>query len=192
MISGELSWSRSARWQSIHYVLRTFHSWVRPPGRFFADKAGGKGDLSVNWTTAASSGYNFDQDALMIPSVSEMYPMAILRLFWELDSFLVASRFRGHCHSSKNAWTLAILCNFHSSTSPFMSKSFSVLGASNARSLPSNITFLIEANFLLWHVCIGSCLGFLTASSQPRLGQRKPWNPLWHLVLLLRINRVPH
>jgi len=47
MLSGELSLSLLAGWWSIGLIERTFNSWVRPPGRSFADKAGGTGDSSA-------------------------------------------------------------------------------------------------------------------------------------------------
>ena len=50
-------------------------------GRSFADKAGGKGDLSDSLNAAAPSCWESDQDALMISSVSEMYPTAVICLF---------------------------------------------------------------------------------------------------------------
>ena len=48
MVSGALSWSLSTGWRLILQNWWTFTIWVGPPGRFFADKAGGKCDLSDN------------------------------------------------------------------------------------------------------------------------------------------------
>jgi len=72
MLSGELSSSLSAGWQSIHLIRRIFNTGVRPPGRSFPDKAGGTGDYSDNLNAAAPSWWKFDQDAVTISSVSEM------------------------------------------------------------------------------------------------------------------------
>jgi len=55
MLSGELSSSLSAGWRTICLIQRTFNSSVRPPGRSFADKAGGTGDFSNNLNAAAPS-----------------------------------------------------------------------------------------------------------------------------------------
>ena len=72
MLSGELSSSLLAGWRSIRLIRQTFYSWVRPPGRSFAVKAGGTGDFSEILNAAAPSWWKFDQDALTISSVSEM------------------------------------------------------------------------------------------------------------------------
>jgi len=48
MPSGELCSSLSAEWLLICLIWRIFNTWVCPPGRSFADKAGGTGDLSNN------------------------------------------------------------------------------------------------------------------------------------------------
>jgi len=81
MLSGELSSSLSAGWWSIHLIQQTFNTGVRPPGRSFADQAGGTGDFSDNLNAAAQSCRKCDQDALRISSVSEMYPTAVICLF---------------------------------------------------------------------------------------------------------------
>jgi hypothetical protein len=85
----------------IRLFRRTFNVCVCPPGRFFADKAGGKGDLSYNLNEAAPSWSKNDQDGLTISAVSNMYPMAVICLFWTRDSFWVARRFWLPCHFSK-------------------------------------------------------------------------------------------
>jgi len=82
MLSSELSSSLLAGWWSICLIWRTFNTWVRPSGRYFADKAGGTGDFSDNLNSAAPSCSKFHQNALMISSVSEMYPPAVICLFW--------------------------------------------------------------------------------------------------------------
>jgi hypothetical protein len=60
MLSDELSSSLSVGWRSILLIQRTFNSSVRPPGRYFADKAGGTGDLSDNLNAAGPSWWKFD------------------------------------------------------------------------------------------------------------------------------------
>jgi len=90
MLSGALSSSLLTGWCLILRTQRTFKIWVCPPGRSFANKAGGKGDLSDNLNAAAPSCCKSDQDALTISSVSEMYPTAVICLFWARNSFCVA------------------------------------------------------------------------------------------------------
>jgi len=123
-------------------------TWVRPPGWSFAGKGGGKGDLSDNVSAASPSGWMSDHDALMIASVSKMYPMAVVCLFWTSDSFWVPHRFWLPCHISTKSWTLAILCNVLSSTSLFISESFSVFIVSNSGSAPAQIPLSARANYL--------------------------------------------
>jgi len=60
MLSGALSLSLSTGWWLILQIRRTFTSWVRPPGRSFADKGGGKGVLSDNLNAAAPSCWKSD------------------------------------------------------------------------------------------------------------------------------------
>jgi len=148
MLSGALSSSLSAGWWLILVIRRTFNTWVRPPGRSFPDKAGGKGDLSDNWNTAAPSCWKSDQDALMSSTVSEMYPTAVICLFWAQHSFCIARRFWLCCHSSKKSWTSAILCHCLTSVSFFNSKSFSVSAVSNAAKSPVNHPLLAQAKCL--------------------------------------------
>ena len=126
MLSGALSSALPTGRQWILLTQRAFNTWVRPPGRSFADIAGGKGDFTDNLNAAAPSCWKFDQDDLMISSVSEMYPMAVIWLFWARDSFCIARWFWLPRHITKSSCTLAILCNFLSSACCFNSKSFSV------------------------------------------------------------------
>ena len=63
-------------------------------------------------------------------------------------SFWVAGRFWLPCHISKKLWTLAILCNFLSSASFFISESSSVFVVSNSGSVPAKIPLLARANCL--------------------------------------------
>jgi len=101
MLSGALSWSLSTGWWLIGLIQRTFNIWTHPPGMSFADKAGGKGDLPDNLNAAAPSCWKSDQDALMISSMSEMYPTAVICLFCARDSFCVAHKFWLPCHIAK-------------------------------------------------------------------------------------------
>jgi len=78
----------------------------------------------------------------------EMYPTGVICVFWDQDSFLVSRRFWLPCHISKKLWTLTILCNFRSSTSFFISESFSVFLVSNSRPLTGKIPLLPWANCL--------------------------------------------
>ena len=116
--------SHWAGWRSILFSWRTFNTWVCPPGRSIAHKAGGKGDLCDYLNAAAPSCLNSYQDALTISSISEMYPMAVICLFWAWHYICVAWRFWLPCPISKKSWTLAIQFNFLSSASFFVSKSF--------------------------------------------------------------------
>jgi len=149
--------------------------WVCPPGRSFANTAGGKGDLSDNLIAATRSGWMRDQDAMTIFSVSEMYLMAVICLFWAWDSFCVAHKFYLPCHISNKWWTLPILCNFHSSASFFISESFSVSDESNSGSGPANNPLLARANIvtttsshMVLHI-IFDCLHLITSRTREEL-----------------------
>jgi len=110
--SVEQSWSPSVGWRLIRLIQRTFNTSVRSPGRSFADKAGGTGDCSDNLNAAAPACWKFDQNALMISLVSEMYLTDDICLFWVQDSSNVAHRCWLLCHISTKSRTLAIQCNF--------------------------------------------------------------------------------
>jgi len=137
--SGALSSSLLAGWWSFHFIWWTFNIWVHTPGRSFADKPGGTDDLSDNVNAAAPSCWKFHQDALTISSVSEIYPKAVIWSLWVRDSFCVACRFWLPCHTSKKLWTMAILCNIHSSASLCNSRWFAVLVIATAGSPLINI-----------------------------------------------------
>jgi len=175
MLSGALSSSLWTGWRLILWIRRTFKIWVRPPGRSFADKGGGNGDLSDNLNAATPSCWKSDQDALTISSVSEMYLTAVICLFWARDPFCVARRFWLPCHISKKSWTLAILCSFLSSTSFFISESLSVFALSNSGSVPAKIPWLARANCLtttfLWRVSpvVFDCLQTITSRPKEKL-----------------------
>ena len=111
MLFGALSSSLSGGWQSILLIRRIYYTCVRHPGMSFADKDRGNGDLSDNSKAATPSSWEFDQDALIISSVSEMYPMTVIYLCWARDSFCVAHRIWLLCLISEKSWTMAILCN---------------------------------------------------------------------------------
>jgi len=148
MLSGALSLSRSTGWRLILPILRAFNTWVRSPGRSFADKGGGKGDLSDNLNAAAPSCWKSDHNALTISCVSIMYPTAVNCLFWARDFFWVAHMFWLPCHISNKLWTLAILCNIHSSSSFFISELFSVFVVYNSGSALAKMPLLSWANYL--------------------------------------------
>jgi len=78
MLSGAQYSSHSTGWRLNLLIQQTFNNWVLPTGRSFADKAGGKGDLSVNLNAAAPWCSKSDHDALTIYSVSKMYPAAVI------------------------------------------------------------------------------------------------------------------
>ena len=148
MFSGALSSSHLTRWQLIFQIGRAFNVWFHPPGRSFADKGGGNGDLSDNLKAALPSCWESDQDALTISSVSELDPTAVICMFWVRDSFWLAPRISMSCHISKESWTLAILCNVLCSAFFFFSESFSVFIVSKSGSSPAKIPWLARANSL--------------------------------------------
>jgi len=180
MLSGALSSSLSTRWQLILRIRWTFNIWVRPPGKFFADKCGGNGDISDNFNADTPSCRKSDHDAWTITSVSKMYPTGVICLFWARDSVWVARRFWLPCHISKTSWTLAILRNFLSSATFFIFESFSVFVVSNDGPMPAKIPLFAPANclatILSWRVppVVFDCLQLIT--SRPR----EYWPPLWH------------
>jgi len=142
MNQGGQSTSLSIGCRLISLIRHSFNIWVHPRTRSFEDKPGGWGDLSDKSNAAAPSWWKFGQNAITISSVSEMYPMVVICLFWAWDSLCVAQRFWLPCHISKRSWTLAILCNFLSSASLFSSMSFSALVVSNPGSSPADIPVL--------------------------------------------------
>jgi len=80
MLSGAPSSSLLVGCRSILLIRQILITIVYPPGRLFADKAGGKGDLSDNLNAAAPSVWTVHQEMFMILSVSEMNPMAVICL----------------------------------------------------------------------------------------------------------------
>jgi len=148
MLSGAPASSPSAGPLWIHLIPRMSHTSVRPPRMLFADKDGGKGDLSDNVYAAAPSCWKFDQNALMMSLVSEMYYTAVLFVFGVRHSFSVACRLWLPSHISQKSLTLANLCNVLSSTCFFKSKLFSVSVLSNAAQSLANIPSLARGNWL--------------------------------------------
>jgi len=148
MLSGTLSSSLSTGQWSILVIWQMFNIRVRHPGKAFADNTGGKGNLSDKINAAAPSCWKSDQNAWTISTMSEIYPMAVLCLFWARDSVCVAHRFWLPCHISKKSWTLGILCNFLSNVRCFISESFSVFIVSNAGLSIANMLVLGWANCL--------------------------------------------
>jgi len=106
---------------------------------FFAEKAGGKGDLPDNLNAAAPLYWKFGQHAFMISSVSQIYPTAVIWMFWAQDSFCVARRFWLPCHISKHFFALAILRILLPSASELISRAASVFVVSNATSSPAKV-----------------------------------------------------
>jgi len=142
---GPASWLW-AGWWSILLIRRTSNAWVRPEGRFFADNTGGKGDVSTYLDAAAPSGWKFDQDALTICLVSQMYITTVICLFGGGDSICVSHRFWLPSPITKKSWILGILCNLLSSADVFNSKSFIVSAVSNAAPSPANDLLKAWAN----------------------------------------------
>ena len=183
MLSGALSSSLWTGWWLILRIQRTFNIWVRPQGRSAPDQGGGKEDLSHHWNASAPWIWKSDQDALKISSGFEMYPTAVICLFWAQDSFWVACRFWLPCHISKKLWTLAILCNVLSSASVCISELCSVFSVSNNRSAPAKILSLPQQTALQRPFPEVSLLWIMNASSQLHLSLGKIWPPLWHHVV---------
>jgi len=169
MLPGAQSSSLSAGWQLIVWIWCTFNPWVRPPGRSFADKPAWTGDLSENLDALAPSCWRFAHDDLVICSLSKLYSMAFIFLFWARDSFCVAWRVWLPCHISKKLWSLAILYNCLSSASLLLSKSFLGFVISYSGSSRANIPLLAQANCLKTIYWEWSCRLFLTDSSRERL-----------------------
>ena len=148
MLSGMLSSSLATGWGSILLIRWTCNAWVHPPGMSCADKTGGKGHLSENLNAATQSCWKSDQNALILSSVSEVYPIAVICLFRAQDSFWVACRFWLPCHISNKSWALAILCKFLSSASLYISGSGSLIVGSSAESSPPKIPIWARAHCL--------------------------------------------
>jgi len=111
MLSGAMSALHLIRWWLVCLIWQTLSFWVSPPGRSFADTAGGQDDLSDNFNAAAPSWWKSAGDALTISSVSEMYSTAVICTLWARDSFCVACRLWLTCPVSKRWWTITSLCN---------------------------------------------------------------------------------
>jgi len=138
----------SAGWRSNLLIGQTFHTCIRPPERSFVDKAGGNDDLSDKLNAAAPSCWKLHQDTLLISSVLEMYPTAVIGMFWVRDSSSEACKFWLPRHISKMFWTLACLSKLLCSASFFHSRSISISAVSNTAQSPANIPLLVQANCL--------------------------------------------
>jgi len=198
MVSGARSSLPSPGWLLIHRIRQTFNIWVHSPGRSFADKAGGKGDLSDNLNAAAASCLQSDQDALTISSMSKMYLTAVICMLWVWDSFCVARSVWLPCHISKMSWTLAILCNVLSCNSFFISKSFCVFIVSNAGSSPALILWLAWANCLtttvlqrVWPVVL-DCLRPITSHPREALASTPTACGMMETVSRATLQRTVH
>jgi len=97
-------------WRLILLIWRTFYISVRSSGRSIADKAGGKDDIHDDLNAAPPSCWKSDEDALMVSSVSEMIPTAVICFICVRDSFCVACRLSLPCHISNTSCTLAMQC----------------------------------------------------------------------------------
>lgn len=84
----------------------------------------------------------------MISSVPYMDSMAVVTWNWPQDSFSVAHRFWLLCHISIQLLTLAMLCNFLSAATLFISKWFSVFVISTAGLLHANNLLVLRASSL--------------------------------------------
>jgi len=180
MHSGVQSSSVSGELQSIRVIWWTFNSWVCPSGRSFADKAGGTGDISDNTNAPALSCCKFDQDDLMISSVSELYLMAVICLFWARDYFYVACWFWLLCNISKKLSTFAIQCNIFSSASLFCSMLLSELVVFNTGSSPASNLLLARANCPTTRLLRKVLLVVLTAFTRSHHAQGRTWPALQH------------
>jgi len=139
MLADALPSSHLTGWWLILQMRRKFNISVRPPGRFSADKGGGKGDPSDNLNAAPPACWKSDHDALTISCVSEIYRKAVICFFWVQNSFLVAHRFWLPSHMSKKSWTVAIVCSFLPSAYFFISELFVGFVVSNSGSVPAKI-----------------------------------------------------
>ena len=101
MLSCILSTSASADWWSIPHIWQTFHTGDHHPWRFHPGNNGCEGNLLNNLNTAEPSYIQHVQDGLMISSVSERYPMAVICLFCTWDFFCIALRLWLPRHISK-------------------------------------------------------------------------------------------
>jgi len=190
--SGSLAFSMSAGWWLIRFIRGTFNTWVRHPGRSFADKAVGTGGIFDNLNVAAPSCCKFDQDTLATSSVSEIYPMAVICLFWARYSFCVEYRFWLQWHMSKSCrpWPFRAKA-FVLPLSTFPSR-YQYLFCPKHASSPADNPWLPWANYLTTPLLEGSGLSNLSASNWSHLAQVNNLPPLRHHVVWSRICRIPH
>jgi hypothetical protein len=145
---GALTTSLTTGWQWILFIWWSFIACVHSPARFSADKVGGKGDLSHNLHSATQSCWKFDQNALTISSVSEIYARAVISLFQGWDFVIVAHTHWMPSHITKMPWSLDMLSSSLSSAPVISSKWFWGSIESNTTSSPANIPLLAPANCL--------------------------------------------
>ena len=157
-ISGVLSSSLSAGWHSILLIRRMFDTWVHLPGRSFADNAGGKGDHCNTLYVAIRTCGHFIQDALMISSVSEMYALGVICMFWVQDSFLVACRFWLPCHTSKWHRPLPFCAFIFPQPGCSIPSRYQFQVVSNAAQLVVNVPWLAQAHCITTTFSL-ECLG---------------------------------
>jgi len=111
----------------------------------------------------------------MMSSVSEMYSIVVIWLFWAWYSFCVACIFWLPGHITKKLWILANLCNILSWASFFNSKSFAGSVISNAGLSPANVPLVARASYLrtnfMWRVSPGvfDCLQPITSHTSENL-----------------------
>jgi len=137
MLLGALSSLHATGWWLVLRLWRTFDTWGLPPGRPFADTAGGKGDFSYNLSAAAPLCSKSERDAFTITSVSKISPTSPICSSSVWDSFCVAHTFWLPCHISNKWWTMAIWWKILSSDYLFISESFSVVWVSNTVQKPN-------------------------------------------------------
>jgi hypothetical protein len=87
MISGRWTMLHSTGWQSIVWIWLTFITWVHPPGRSYAAKAGRNGDLPTIQTQL----HNHVQSLNMMLSRSLQYLKCILSLAFAFFEFKISS-----------------------------------------------------------------------------------------------------
>jgi len=179
-LSAIQSSSLLAEWQSILLIQQTFNTRVSPAGRSFADNVIGRSEFSDDVNTAAPSFWMFHLDASTFSSAFEIYPTAVIWMFWAQDYFCVACRFWLCWFISTKSCILAVLCNYFLSASLVISMLLPVFIMPNARSSPANNILLTWPNCLTttfwWKVLpvTFDCLQLIT------FRRMENWPPLPH------------
>jgi len=147
-------------WRLILLIWQTFNISFCSAGMSFPGKVGGKDDLSDYLKTAALSCYKYDQDVLIVSSVSEMYLTAVICLFWPPDSFCATHRFSLACHICKRRRSWPFCAMFiPPPQSPFLSH-FVHLSYPILCQRPTRSRHWLEETDLQWLSCKGSPLWF--------------------------------